>query len=68
MMLLGLMLLLVLLAGLIFVAAIKTDIDDRLTGLIFPAHVKVSSFASMAVSHRQWTELHKAPGRRGLLS
>ena len=39
-----------LLAGLIFVAAIETDIGDRLTGVIFPAPVKISNPTSTAVN------------------
>ena len=41
---------LALLAGLIFVAAIDTGIGDRLTGFVFPATVGTSSPASTAVS------------------
>jgi hypothetical protein len=37
---------LALLVGLIFVAAIKTDLGDRLTGFLFPATVETSSPAS----------------------
>jgi type II secretory pathway predicted ATPase ExeA len=37
---------LALLAGLIFIAAIKMDIGDRLTGFVFPATVETSSPAS----------------------
>ena len=44
-----LLVVLALLAGLIFVTAIETDIDDSLTGFVFPAHVKISSPASTAV-------------------
>jgi len=41
---------LALLAGLIFIAAIETDIGDRLTGFVFPATVETSSPASTAAS------------------
>ena len=41
---------LALLAGLIFVADIETDIGDRLTGIVFPATVGISSPASTAAS------------------
>jgi hypothetical protein len=45
-----LMMVLALLAGLLFIAAIETDIGDRLTGLIFPSHVKISNPTSTAAS------------------
>ena len=44
------LMLLALLAGLIFIAAIETDIGDRLTGFVFPATVGTSSPASTAAS------------------
>ena len=45
-----LMMVLALLAGLIFVAVIKTDISDRLTGFVFPAPVGTSSPGSKTAS------------------
>jgi len=41
---------LALLAGLIFIAAIETGIGDRLTGFVFPATVETSSPASTTAS------------------